>query len=401
MKDYLILLLDKLGAPVTPIFVSAYIICFIILTAVFVHIILHFIILRQIKAFNKRKDDVFTSCLLEFDLFSKLAFTLQGVIIYLQITLWVSKESGTYEFLHVLSTIWIVVFSILSLYSIINTVFKALQKNPKTAPFAIQGIAQSLKLIIAIIAAIYIISLLINKSPIVIFSGLGAMTAVLMLVFKDPILGLVAGLQISTNNMLKVGDWVEMPKYGADGDVIDIALTTVKVQNWDKTITTIPTYAFVSDSFKNWRGMKDSGGRRIKRSINIDINSIGFLSDEDIKKLSKADILSEYILKKQKEIESYNKSRQLELSAINARRLTNVGTYRTYLENYLKNHPKIRSDMTLMVRHLASSQYGLPIEIYCFTNTVVWIEYEHIQADIFDHALAVSKEFNLKIHQVS
>jgi miniconductance mechanosensitive channel len=319
----------------------------------------------------------------------------------LQITLWVSKESGTYEFLHVLSTIWIVVFSILSLYSIINTVFKALQKNPKTAPFAIQGIAQSLKLIIAIIAAIYIISLLINKSPIVIFSGLGAMTAVLMLVFKDPILGLVAGLQISTNNMLKVGDWVEMPKYGADGDVIDIALTTVKVQNWDKTITTIPTYAFVSDSFKNWRGMKDSGGRRIKRSINIDINSIGFLSDEDIKKLSKADILSEYILKKQKEIESYNKSRQLELSAINARRLTNVGTYRTYLENYLKNHPKIRSDMTLMVRHLASSQYGLPIEIYCFTNTVVWIEYEHIQADIFDHALAVSKEFNLKIHQVS
>jgi miniconductance mechanosensitive channel len=400
MKEHLISFLDKLGAPVTPLFVSIFIIIFIILTAVFVHIVLHFVILKQIKKFNKRKNDIFTSCLLEFNLFSRLAFTLQGIIIYLQVVLWVGTKSDMYEFLHALSMIWIVIFSILSLYSVINTIFKALQKNPKTAPFAIQGIAQSLKLIIALIAAIYIISLLVNKSPVVIFSGLGAMTAVLMLVFKDPILGLVAGLQISTNNMLKVGDWVEMQKYGADGDVIDIALTTVKVQNWDKTITTIPTYAFVSDSFKNWRGMKDSGGRRIKRSIHIDITSINFLNDDDIKKLSKTNLLSEYILKKQEEIENYNKNRHAELSSINARRLTNIGTYRAYLENYLKNHPRIRSDMTLMVRHLSPSQYGLPIEIYCFTNTTMWIEYEHIQADIFDHALAVSKEFDLKIHQV-
>jgi len=225
------------------------------------------------------------------------------------------------------------------------------------------------------------------------------MAAVLMLVFKDPILGLVAGIQLSANSMLKMGDWLEMPKYGADGAVIDIGLTTVKVQNWDNTITTIPTYALVSDAFKNWSGMSASGGRRIKRSINIDSTSIRFLSAEEQQKLAQARLLQPYIAERQQEIDSWNGEHNTRDSVLNQRRMTNVGTFRAYLTEYLRQHPKIRKDMTLMVRQMAPGAEGLPVEIYAFTKTVVWLEYESIQADIFDHIFAVVDEFGLRIHQ--
>jgi len=226
------------------------------------------------------------------------------------------------------------------------------------------------------------------------------MAAVLMLVFKDPILGLVAGIQLSANTMLKLGDWLEMTKYGADGAVIDIGLTTVKVQNWDNTITTIPTYALVSDAFKNWSGMSASGGRRIKRCINIDTTSIRFLSDAEHEKLMQARLLKPYMAARQEEINSWNGQGDVAASSVlNQRRMTNVGTFRAYLAEYLRQHPSIRKDMTQMVRQLAPGAEGLPVEIYAFTNTVAWLEYESIQADIFDHVFAVVGEFGLRVHQ--
>ena len=228
----------------------------------------------------------------------------------------------------------------------------------------------------------------------------GAMTAVLMLVFKDPILGLVAGIQLSANDMLKIGDWLEMPKYGADGAVTDIGLTTVKVRNWDNTITTIPTYALISDSFKNWRSMSESGGRRIKRSLNIDTGSVHFLSEEEQRRLQRNPLLHSYLNVKTQELSQHNREIAVDLaSPLNGRRLTNLGTLRAYLEAYLRAHPRIHQNMTLMVRQLAPTPEGLPLEIYAFTNTTVWAEYESIQADIFDHILAVIDEFGLRVHQ--
>ncbi|HHX83071.1 MAG TPA: mechanosensitive ion channel family protein, partial [Pseudomonadaceae bacterium] len=262
------------------------------------------------------------------------------------------------------------------------------------------GLVQGTKLVMTILAIILAIALLVGKSPLILFSGLGAMTAVLLLVFKDPLLGLVAGIQLSANNMLKVGDWLEMPKYGADGDVIDISLTTVKVRNWDKTITTIPSYALIADSFKNWRGMQESGGRRIKRSLNIDMTSIRFLNDDDIARLRKLQLLTSYIENKVREIEADNEAREVsEDCPANGRRLTNVGTLRAYMEAYLKNHSQLNSYMTMMVRQLSPGPNGLPLEIYCFTATVNWVPYENAQADIFDHMLAVIPEFDLRLHQ--
>jgi miniconductance mechanosensitive channel len=223
---------------------------------------------------------------------------------------------------------------------------------------------------------------------------------VLLLIFKDPILGLVAGIQLSANDMLAVGDWLEMPKFGADGDVIDISLTTVKVRNWDKTITTIPAYALISDSFKNWRGMTESGGRRIKRAVHIDATSVRFLDEDDLKRLRRAQLLADYIEHKVRDIEAYNKENQIDPeSPVNGRRLTNLGTFRAYLTAYLRAHKGIHKDMTLMVRQLSPGADGVPLEIYAFSNDTAWVNFEGIQADIFDHIFAVIPEFGLRIHQ--
>ena len=268
----------------------------------------------------------------------------------------------------------------------------------KTRP--IKGILQVVKIIAFIIGGIVIISALIGQSPLILLGGLGALSAVIMLVFQSSILGFVAGLQLTSNDMVRIGDWIEMPKYNADGTVIDLTLTTVKVRNFDNTITTIPANAMVSDSFRNWRGMKASGGRRIKRSMNIDVTSIGFCTDEMLEKLSKIEYLKEYIENKKNEIEIYNKERNIDISVpVNGRRMTNIGTFRFYVYNYLKNHPGIHKGMTLMVRQLSPGANGLPLEIYAFTSTTEWIEYENIQSDIFDHLFAVLPHFGLRSFQ--
>ncbi|MDH3745602.1 MAG: mechanosensitive ion channel family protein, partial [Acidobacteriota bacterium] len=241
---------------------------------------------------------------------------------------------------------------------------------------------------------------LLGKSPVFLLGGMGVLASVLMLVFKDPILGFVAGIQLSTNRMLSKGDWIEMPSYGADGDVIDIALTTVKVQNWDKTITTVPTHALISDSFKNWRGMSESGGRRIKRSAYIDMNTIKLCTREMIERYSKIRHIADYLETKQRELRDWNEKQGIDdTNIVNGRRITNIGTFRAYLLAYLKNHPQINQEMTLLVRQLAPTPNGLPVEIYCFSGDKEWAAYESIQADIFDHILAVLPEFDLRTFQ--
>ncbi len=263
-----------------------------------------------------------------------------------------------------------------------------------------KGFAQVIKIIFAGVSGILIFSILLEKNPTYFLSGLGAMTAVILLIFKDTILGLVAGIQLSANKMVSVGDWIEMPKYGADGDVIDVALTTVKVQNWDKTITTIPAYALISDSFKNWRGMQDSGGRRIKRAIHIDMQTVKFCTEDMLARFAKIRYISDYIQKKKDELARHNAEQNIDNSSlVNGRRMTNVGTFRAYVTAYLKNHPKIHQDMTFLVRQLAPTEHGLPIEIYVFSNDIAWANYEGIQADIFDHIIAVIPEFDLRVFQ--
>ena len=262
----------------------------------------------------------------------------------------------------------------------------------------LKGFVQLLQIAIWIIGALMIISAVLDRSPILLLSGLGAMTAILLLVFKDTILSLVASVQLTAQDMVRVGDWIEMPQYGADGDVIDVQLHTVKVQNWDKTITTIPTHRLIADSFKNWRGMSESGGRRIKRALYLDLSSVRFMTDEEVEHFKRFNLLKEYIDDKFESLAEYNRGVAVD-GDVNRRRLTNVGTFRAYTRNYLGNHPAINKGMTLLVRQLAPGPQGLPLEIYCFTNTTAWADYEGIQGDIFDHLIAIIPEFGLKLFQ--
>ncbi|ATX94195.1 mechanosensitive ion channel family protein [Citrobacter portucalensis] len=371
----------------------------IFITAIIVHVILHWVVLRAFEKRANASSRLWLQIITQNKLFHRLAFTLQGIIVNIQAALWLQKGSEAAEILVNCAQLWIMMYALLSLFSLLDVILNLSQKLPAASQLPLKGIFQGIKLISAILVGILMISLLIGQSPAILISGLGAMAAVLMLVFKDPILGLVAGIQLSANDMLKLGDWLEMPKYGADGAVIDIGLTTVKVRNWDNTITTIPTWSLVSDSFKNWSGMSASGGRRIKRSISIDATSIHFLDEDERQRLHKAHLLKPYLTTRNQEISEWNQQLDAPESVLNHRRMTNIGTFRAYLNEYLRHHPRIRKDMTLMVRQLAPDDHGLPIEIYAFTNTVVWLEYESIQADIFDHIFAVVEEFGLRIHQ--
>lgn len=264
----------------------------------------------------------------------------------------------------------------------------------------IKSFGQVAKLLTYFVTLIIIISLILGESPLKLFAGLGAMTAVLMLVFKDPILGFMAGLQLSYNNMVAVGDWVEIPQHKADGDILEIGLTTVKVRNFDNTITTVPTQSLINESFKNWRGMQESAGRRIKRAIYIDVNSIRFCDDFSLARYSKIDHIKEYITTKQNEVSQHNQQHANDAeSMVNGRRLTNIGTFRAYVLAYLKNHPHINQKLTLLVRQLAPTEIGLPLEIYTFSSEKNWLKYEAIQADIFDHLFAVAQEFDLRVYQ--
>ena len=296
--------------------------------------------------------------------------------------------------------LYMIVIGVFTVDAFLNAVSSIYQSFEVSKEIPIKAFIQALKIVVYFLAVILLISALMDKTPLYLLSGLGALTAVFMLIFKDAILGFVAGIQLTANKMVTNGDWIEMPKYGADGDVLEVSLTTVKIQNWDKTITTIPTYALISESFKNWRGMTESGGRRIKRAIYIDMNTVQFCTDEMIEKFEKISAIRGYIKSKMQELAEYNAAHNLDnANVVNRRRLTNIGTFRAYVIAYLKNHPLIHQDMTFIVRQLKLTEHGLPLEIYVFCKDTDWARYEAIQSDIFDHLLAALPEFGLRVFQ--
>lgn len=338
--------------------------------------------------------------IMQQDAFARLANVVPALIVIMGISLVPDMPEALTIIIRNVASAFIILTIALSLDKALNIVNTLYMRRPDAINKPIKGYLQVIKIAVFLIAAILIVATLIDKSPLILLSGLGAMAAVLMLVFQDTLLSLVASVQISSSDMVRLGDWIEMPNLNADGSVIDISLHTVKVQNWDKTITTLPTRRLVSDPFKNWRGMQESGGRRIKRAIRLDQTSIHFLTDDERNHLKKFTLLADYLDAKEQELTEWNKMLgEKKSDPINTRRLTNIGTFRAYVRHYLESHERIRNDMTLLVRQLAPGPDGLPIEIYCFTNTTLWAEYESIQSDTFDHLYAILPEFGLRAFQ--
>lgn len=355
------------------------------------------LLLKVVKAYISKSKNKWDDVLLEKKLFEQIVLIVPAIVVHASSTVfplyqsWIQRMASAYMVI-------IVLFAVDKLLSAIDDIYRKHQ-GEKAKP--IRGYLQVIEIIVFVIGVIIIVGFIINRSPWIMLSGIGAATAIGSLIFKDSILGLVASVQLSVNNMLKLGDWIEMPSYGADGDVIDITLHTVKVQNWNKTISTIPTHALISGSFKNWSAMQEFGGRRIKRHIYIDMTSIKFCDDEMLERFEKIEYLKDYLSNKKKEIEMYNSEHNIDnSSAVNGRHLTNIGIFRAYLTEYLKNHPGLNENMTQMVRQLQPTEYGLPIEVYVFTAGTAWANYERVQSDIFDHIIAVVPEFGLRIYQM-
>ena len=328
-----------------------------------------------------------------------LSHLVAPIILYILLPLAISN-AGLLAFILRICMIYIIAVFLKFISALLSALYHVYSEREQFRDRPLKGLLQTVQVILFFIGGIIIVSILIDKSPMVLLTGLGASAAVLMLVFKDSIMGFVSGIQLSANNMLKVGDWIEMPKYGADGTVIEVTLNTVKVRNWDNTITTIPPYALVSDSFQNWRGMQESGGRRIKRSIRIDMNSVKFCTPEMLAKYRKIRLLKDYIEETEKVVEEYNKEHGIDNSVlVNGRRQTNLGVFRAYLTNYLRSLPAVNQDLTCMVRQLQPTEQGIPLELYFFSSIKAWIPYEGVQADVFDHVLAIIPEFDLHVFQ--
>jgi miniconductance mechanosensitive channel len=366
-----------------------------------------------VRRFAARTESKWDDRLLEFKVLSRISHAVPAVVMYYGIGPALGLTQP--EITEALDTIALaglltqrVALSVIALsiafafngfLGAVNAIYSDTYSEARNRP--IKGYLQVVGLVVWLAAAVSVFSILADRSPVVFLSGLGALTAVLMLVFRDTILSLVASLQIMSNDMIRIGDWVEMPQANADGDVIDIALHTVKIQNWDKTITTIPTHKFISESFRNWRGMSEAGGRRIKRAVNIDLSTVRFLTPEEVDRLGRYELLRDYMSAKKAELEEYARAKAAAGGDLipEVRRLTNLGTFRAYVYNYVKNNPHIHPDMTLLVRQLAPTPKGVPIEIYCFTNDTQWGVYEGVQADIFDHLIAVLPDFDLEAFQ--
>ena len=357
-------------------------------------------IVQGIRKLIKNSKNDWDDILLEKKVFHSLSTLVPLIFIqYLSIPI-LSHFSFLIPFVHIVVKVSIVLVITSVMIKTLKTLNAVSTRIPYFKDKPIGSYVQLVNIMINVVAAILIFATILNRDPLALLGALGALTAVLMLVFKDTILGLVASIQLSSHDMVRVGDWVSMPKYETDGDVLEITLNTVKIQNWDKTISTIPTYAFISGSFKNWRGMTDSRGRRIKRSINIDMTSIRFCKDEEIIQYKGVELLKDYIESIQKVISSHNDTNRHDKAyLLNGRNLTNIGLFREYAHQYLLANKNLRMDLTLMVRQLEPTENGLPIEIYCFSNNIEWTVYEGIQADIFDHLLSSISNFDLEIFQ--
>jgi len=345
---------------------------------------------------TQKWDDI----LLQHNVLGRLAQAVPALIIYFGIVLVPDLGDTVTAIIRNVALAYLALMMTLVISATLTAANAIYTEYPIAKNRPIKGYVQVAKIAVYVLGAVIVVSALIDRSPLVLLTGLGAMTAIILLIFKDTILSLVASVQLTSLDMVRVGDWLEMPQYNADGDVIDVALHTVTVQNWDKTITTIPTHRLISESYKNWRAMSESGGRRIKRSIDIDISSVRFLTDDEMQRFEAFTLLREYVARKRAELTEYNVALKGPDSAkVNLRRLTNLGTFRAYIWNYLRNHPEIHREMTLLVRQLQPGDTGIPIEVYCFTNTTEWAAYEDIQADIFDHILAQCGEFDLRVFQ--
>jgi len=374
----------------------------VLLVSIVANFIAKRVILRFLKFLVEKSSNTYDDVLLESQVFNRLSHLAPALVIYMAATLAFAEDPD--HVLAVVMTRTAMVYMILVIARVISALLNSIttiyQRFEISKQRPIKGIIQAVKVTLFLVAFILVIANLIDKSPLILFSGLGAITAVLLLVFKDAILGFVAGVQLASNHMIVPGDWISVPQCNADGDVIDVTLTTVKVQNWDKTIVYVPIYKLVSESFTNWRGMKDSGGRRIKRALQIDLNTIRFCDSEMLKRLNHFHLLQNYLKEARERIDVYNRENNLDMDHdINAQRLTNIGTFRAYIVEYLRQNPEIHQEMTFLVRQLAPTEKGLPLEIYVFSKDQRWGEYERIQADIFDHLFAVIKEFDLAVYQ--
>jgi len=372
----------------------------ILVLSLIVYLLAKHFILKGLATIISRTATQWDDVILRKKVFNRLAYLAPAIVIYISISIPFADYDGVIALLNGLVLIYMIAIGLLAFDAFLNASLAIYRTYEVSNRIPIKGFIQVLKIIIYFTSGIFIISILLNKTPIYLFSSLGALAAILMFIFKDAILGFVAGIQLSANRMVANGDWIEMPKYGADCNIVEIALTTVKVQNWDKTITTIPTYALITESFKNWRGMSESGGRRIKRSISMDMNTIQFCTEEMLNRFSKIKHISGYIEKTKIEVQENNKLEQIDNSSfVNGRRMTNIGTFRAYVKAYLTNHPMINKEMTFLIRQLAPTEHCLPIEIYVFSKDQEWENYENIQANIFDHILAVVPEFDLRVFQ--
>jgi miniconductance mechanosensitive channel len=368
--------------------------------AIVIDLIVKSLLVGTVRAFAKQSSATWDDALVAHNVFGRLVQVLPALIVFVGVSFVPGLPEGVVQLMRNVAMGYMVLMLTLALTAMLsaaNTIYSA---SPVAKDRPLKGFVQLIQIVVWIFGGVMIIAAVLDRSPLLLLSGFGAMTAILLLVFKDTILSLVASVQLTAQDMVRVGDWIEMPQFGADGDVVDVQLHTVKVQNWDKTITTIPTHRLITDSFKNWRGMSQTGARRIKRAIFVDVSSIRFQTQDEVDHFRRFALLKDYIENKEKELADYNDRLEIEVEAeVNRRRLTNVGTFRAYAYNYLKNHPKIHEGMTLIVRQLGPGPEGLPLEIYCFTNTTEWAAYEDIQSDIFDHLLAIVPEFKLRLYQ--
>ena len=337
------------------------------------------IVIPGIHKLTSKTESVWDDHLLSDDVLQDACRLIFPITLYAVIPLLLQEYPAFKDFLLKICLVYITIVSVKLVCTFISSLYNVSNEHEKLKNHSLKGFYQMLKLVVVCIGVIIVISTLIGKSPVAILTGLGAGTAILMLVFQDTIRGLVAGIQLMANDMLRPGDWITVPKYGADGDVMEVTLTTVKVRNWDKTIVTVPPYALVNDSFQNWRGMFDIGGRRVKRSINIDMNTVRFCTPD--------------------EMEHYRKQPWMEGFEATGREEVNLYIFRHYLEHYLRNHPKVNQEMIMTVRQLQPTAQGMPVELYFFSADTAWLKYEHLQAEVFDHVLAMLHIFGLKVFQ--
>jgi len=368
--------------------------------AIVVDFIAKRVLVSTVKTIAERSSSAWDDALVAHNVFGRLAQVVPALIVFIGVPFVSGLPEGVVHLIRNVAMGYMVLMLTLALTAMLsagNTIYSA---TPAAKDRPLKGFVQVLQIVVWVFGGVMVIAAVLDRSPILLLSGFGAMTAILFLVFKDTILSLVASVQLTAQDMVRVGDWIEMPQFGADGDVVDVQLHTVKVQNWDKTITTIPTHRLITDSFKNWRGMSQAGARRIKRPIFIDVTSIRFQTEAEVDHFTRFALLQDYVENKGQELEGYNKGLTTKVDEeVNRRRLTNVGTFRAYTFNYLKNHPRINTNLTLIVRQLDPGPEGLPLEVYCFTNTTEWAAYEDIQSDIFDHLMAILPEFGLSLYQ--